>query len=64
MIFKDFRRSIREKFLLVFVISSKGLLQIYFNTEYMIFIYMLESDIFFVRNYDFIYMIMNNLTMN
>ena len=49
---------------IVLLISNKGLLQIYFNTEYMIFIYMLESDIFFVRNYDFIYMIMNNLTMN
>ena len=80
MIFKDFRGSVREKFLLIWLlevsniiliefyfayinvflttkfffiivrifisivllISSQGLLQIYFNSEYMIFIYMLE----------------------
>ena len=34
---------------IVLLISSKGLLQIYFNTEYMIFIDMLEYAIFLIE---------------
>ena len=55
---------------IVLLISSKELSQIYLITEYMIiyiyiylYIYMNLNKIYFVRNYDFIYVIMNNLTM-